>query len=238
LQAQLLRVIQEKTFKPVGSNVWQATDFRLVCATHRDLMEQVRRGEFRHDLYHRIATWPVRLPALRERPEDILPLARHLARHQSGAAALEFDEGVQRYLVTREYPGNVRELRHVVQRLADRHPGAGPITLGQVPEDERKALAAPAAQWPDDAFELAIRRALSHGVGLKRIGRIAEDLAVRFALSVEDGNVARASRRLGITDRALQLRQAAQRRDNLGEPEVTQSVGFESMARASTPAVG
>ena len=72
LQAELLRVIQEHTYKRVGSNTWQTTRFRLVCATNRDLLEEVARGRFRQDLYYRIAGWSRRLPPLRERPEDIL----------------------------------------------------------------------------------------------------------------------------------------------------------------------
>ena len=77
LQAQLLRVIQEGTYKRVGGNAWQRTEFRLVCATNRNLAEQVRRGAFRGDLYFRIASLVYTLPPLRERTEDILPLVRH-----------------------------------------------------------------------------------------------------------------------------------------------------------------
>ena len=77
LQAQLMRAIQEKTYKRVGSNVWQTTDFRLVCATNRNLADLVKRGEFRLDLYHRIAGWVFHPPPLRERREDISLLASH-----------------------------------------------------------------------------------------------------------------------------------------------------------------
>ena len=77
LQAQLLRVIQEHTYKRVGGNVWHRTEFRLICATNRDLERLVREGGFRGDLYYRIADWVIRPPPLRERRADILPLARH-----------------------------------------------------------------------------------------------------------------------------------------------------------------
>ena len=80
LQAQLLRVIQERTYKRVGGNVWQRTAFRLVCATNRDLQELVRCGGFRSDLYYRIAGCICHLPPLRERLEDIVPLAEHFLR--------------------------------------------------------------------------------------------------------------------------------------------------------------
>jgi DNA-binding NtrC family response regulator len=71
LQAELLRVVQERKFKSVGSNVWRTTEFRLIAATHRDLEQDVAAGRFRHDLYHRLAGWRLALPALRDRPEDI-----------------------------------------------------------------------------------------------------------------------------------------------------------------------
>ena len=204
LQAQLLRAIQERTYKRVGGNDWQRAEFRLVCATHRDLAAAVARGEFRHDLYHRIATWTLEVPALADRRDDIPALVAHFL-----GEAIELDPDVERYLVERAYPGNVRELGHTVQRLVDRWPGAGPITIGQIPEAERACLGR--TVWPDDAFEHAIRTAITTGVGLKSIGRTAEDLAVRIALALESGNVPKASRRLGVTERALQLRQAARR---------------------------
>jgi DNA-binding NtrC family response regulator len=80
LQAQLLRVVQERTYKRVGGNTWRRSEFRLVCATNRDLWDLVRQGEFRADLYYRIAGFVTQLPPLRERHEDIIPLAEHFLR--------------------------------------------------------------------------------------------------------------------------------------------------------------
>jgi DNA-binding NtrC family response regulator len=77
LQAQLLRVVQERTYKRVGGNVWHRTEFRLVCATNKDLLRATERGEFRQDLYYRIAGWVFRVPSLGERRGDIMPLAHH-----------------------------------------------------------------------------------------------------------------------------------------------------------------
>ena len=88
LQAQLLRAVQEHTFKRVGSNTWQHTDFRLVCATNRDLSAAVAAGQFRADLYYRIAGWLCRPPPLRERKEDILHLARHFLTQLDDAGPL------------------------------------------------------------------------------------------------------------------------------------------------------
>ncbi|HEX8392230.1 MAG TPA: sigma 54-interacting transcriptional regulator [Longimicrobium sp.] len=212
LQAQLLRVVQEKTYKRTGGNAWQKTDFRLVCATNRDLVDEVARGAFRADLYYRIASVTCRLPALRDRPEDIIPLFEHfLAELRPGAQPAQLDEPVREFLLARAYPGNVRDLRQLAARVACRCVGDGPVTMGQLPEDERPAPDGSADDWRDTGFETCIRRALVQGVGLKEISRIATDAAIRIAVLEEEGNLQRAARRLGVTDRALQMRKAAGR---------------------------
>jgi DNA-binding NtrC family response regulator len=207
LQAQLLRVVQERTYKLVGSNTWRRTRFRLVCATHRELASEVPQGRFRKDLYHRLAAQVFHLPPLRERPEDILPLARHFLRALRPEAPPELDAAVATYLQGREYPGNVRELRQLMGRLFRRHVGHGPITVGDIPADERPAAQEP-ERWRDAAFARAVRRALDCGVGLKELSRLTAETAVDLALADEGGNLQRAARRLGVTDRALQLRRA------------------------------
>jgi transcriptional regulator with GAF, ATPase, and Fis domain len=209
LQAELLRVVQERTYKRVGSNVWRQTEFRLICATNRDLAADVEQRTFRRDLYFRLACLTCRLPSLRERPEDVIPLARHcLTELCAGQPAPDFDSAVREYLVTRPYPGNVRELRQLMTRIAARHVGPGPITVGDLPEEERPAMAQPPREWRDDAFDAAIQRALALGVGLKAIGRATTETAVRLAVADEAGSLKRAARKLGVTDRALQLRRA------------------------------
>ncbi|RKG98767.1 sigma-54-dependent Fis family transcriptional regulator [Corallococcus carmarthensis] len=207
LQAQLLRVVQERLYKRVGANAWQQTDFRLVCATNRELSEQVTQGGFRRDFFHRILSWMCRLPPLRERPEDILPLAQHFLRTLRPDMELELDPHVREYLLMREYPGNIRELRQLIGRICKRHVGSGPITVGDIPPDDRPSSEGP-GDWRDVSFAQAIQRALSLGAGLKEIGRSASDTAIRLVLAEEQGNLQRAARRLGVTDRALQLRRA------------------------------
>ena len=214
LQTQLLRVIQEQTFKRVGGNAWQRTSFRLVSATNRDLWAQVQRGEFRADLYFRLASFVGRLPPLRERPEDILPLARHFLNGlRPSQEPPELDIAVQEYLLNRAYPGNVRDLRQVVARLLCRHAGKGPITVGCIPPDDRLGWYEDGAPWHEGGFAMAIRRALLQGVGLKGISRTAEETAIRITVSEADGNLQQAAQRLGVTDRTLQLRRAARRQD-------------------------
>ncbi|HEY0150879.1 MAG TPA: sigma 54-interacting transcriptional regulator [Longimicrobium sp.] len=216
LQAQLLRVVQEGTYKRVGGNAWLKTRFRLVCATHRDLPAEVAAGRFRADLYYRLATVTCRMPPLRDRPEDILPLFLHfLAEAGAGGGSPELDEPVRELLLRREYPGNVRDLKQLAARIAYRHVGPGPITLGDLPEDERPP--SPGSAWPDPELEVSIRRALAQGVGLKDIGRLASETAIRLALGAEEGNLQRAAQRLGVTDRALQMRRA-QGRQHVAAP--------------------
>ena len=212
LQVQLLRVVQEKTYKRVGGNVWQTTDFRLVSATNRDVAELVTRGQFRLDLYHRLAGWVFRLPPLRERRDDILPLAAHFLKASlPGTEPPDFDESVRAYLVNREYPGNIRELRQLINRVAHRHVGPGPITAGDIPPEDRPSDGQLPLPWPDERLDQVIEDALSRGVGLKEIGNATAEAAIRLALRSESGNLQRAAKRLGVTDRALQMRRASRR---------------------------
>ncbi len=189
LQAELLRVVQEGTYKRVGGNTWERTSFRLICATHRDLGDDVRQGRFRRDFYYRIAAWTCTLPPLRERREDIVPLVRHfLQTHFKNERVPPLDPAVLDLLVCREYPGNVRDLRHLVERIAYRHVGSGPITVADVPEDERPAASGPIAAWrADELFEQAGRVALLCGMGLKEIANTATDASIRLALAQEKG---------------------------------------------------
>jgi transcriptional regulator with GAF, ATPase, and Fis domain len=215
LQAELLRVIQERVYKRVGSNTWKQVNFRLVCATNRNLLEEEARGAFRRDFYYRIASWSCALPPLSARWEDILPLTRHFLRQVCSPGAVpELDTPVRDYLLTRKYPGNVRDLRQLVTRMVSRHVGPGPLTVGDLPPDEsRAATECMRRVWHDSAFQCSIRRALAMGLGLKEINSQTADVAIQTALDDEDGNLQRAARRLHVTDRALQMRRASRRQD-------------------------
>ncbi len=115
LQAKLLRVLQDGRFQRVGSNKELHTDARILAATNRDLEEVVANGEFREDLYYRLNVMEIHVPPLRERPEDILPLAtRFLAQFTNNQA--KFSPGVARFLEGYKWPGNVRELRNAIER--------------------------------------------------------------------------------------------------------------------------
>ena len=209
LQGEVLRAIQEGVYKPVGSERWCNTNFRLICATNRDLQEEERDGRFRLDLYHRIVSWRIHLPPLRERREDIMPLFEYFAG-QCGLENPVLDDVVRDYLMGRSYAGNVRELRQLAMRMCHRHPG-GVMSIGTIPAEDRLRPDVAYEGWKDDLFRAAIHRAVMMGVGLKLIGKEAEQIAVDHAIESEAGSLQRAAARLGVTARALQLRVANQR---------------------------
>ncbi|MEW6377336.1 MAG: sigma 54-interacting transcriptional regulator [Thermodesulfobacteriota bacterium] len=212
LQAHLLRVIEEGMYKRVGGNTWQRTHFRLVCATNRDLLQEVMQGKFRRDLYYRIATTSCKLPPIRDRTEDILPLVHHFMRSiQPSQEPLHLDEPICAYLLKREYPGNVRELKQLVTRVMYRHVGYGPITVGDLPAEERPDEELEPQDWCDTAFETALRRAIHLGIGLKEIRRKVTETAIRIGVGDEEGNLQRAALKLKVTSRALQILRAARR---------------------------
>ena len=118
-------------------------------------------------------------------------------------------------LERRNYPGNVRELRQLVERILARHTGPGPITVGDLPGEERphdESDATTEDDWNGGELERSVRRALARNAALHEIGRAAEEIAIRVALEESGGNLRRASARLKITDRALQMRRAAARK--------------------------
>ncbi len=125
LQAKLLRVLEERTFERLGGSTSIEVDVRWVAATHRDLRAMVKEGTFREDLYHRLAVFPIRLPPLRERREDIVPLAETLVAELAAAAGRKpprLDDAMKARLAEAPWPGNVRELRNTLERamiLAD-----------------------------------------------------------------------------------------------------------------------
>ena len=119
MQVKLLRVLQERTVRPLGASVENPIDVRVVCATNRDLQQAIREKTFREDLYYRINVIPVELPPLRERREDILLLALHFLlrfREQMGKRVSSFSQGAATALEQYNWPGNVRELENLIER--------------------------------------------------------------------------------------------------------------------------
>ncbi|MBN2035079.1 MAG: sigma-54-dependent Fis family transcriptional regulator [Deltaproteobacteria bacterium] len=120
LQAKLLRVLETKEYKPVGSDRISTTEVRIIAATNKDLGRMVKEGTFREDLYYRLNVFPVCLPPLRERKEDIPKLAYHFMRffcRKTGKRLHGFTDDALEVLINHPWPGNVRELKNVVERL-------------------------------------------------------------------------------------------------------------------------
>jgi two-component system, NtrC family, nitrogen regulation response regulator NtrX len=120
MQAKLLRVLEQGEVERIGGDKPIKVSVRVVVATHRNLEEQVKQGAFRQDLFHRIYVFPVALPPLRERPEDIPALVQHFAAlisRQNGWKEIAFSPEAMEMLQKQPWPGNIRELRNVVERL-------------------------------------------------------------------------------------------------------------------------
>lgn len=119
LQAKILRVLQEKKIKRVGENQQRNVNCRIISATHKDLMIEIKNGRFREDLYFRLKVIPVHLPPLRERKEDILPLAESFLRKfaiENGSSVKKFSSEAIEFLLSNSWRGNVRELENAVER--------------------------------------------------------------------------------------------------------------------------
>jgi transcriptional regulator with GAF, ATPase, and Fis domain len=120
MQAKLLRVLEEGEVERIGADKPTTVDVRVVVATHRNLEKLVESGEFRRDLYHRVVVFPVELPPLRQRTEDLPALVEHFVRQvslQNGWKTVPFSEDAIEALKKYSWPGNIRELRNVVERL-------------------------------------------------------------------------------------------------------------------------
>ena len=187
LQAKLLRVLQEREVRPVGDDRPQRIDVRVIASTHRDLREMVQRGAFREDLFYRLNVVPLRVPPLRERPEDVPVLVDHFfARFADrfGIVSLRVPAEVKTALAARSWPGNVRELENAVESLVALSDN-GQIDLTLL--DEHAAPSTRIAASENDA-----------GAGLKaRVESFERSLIVE-ALAKTNGNQAEAARLLLI----------------------------------------
>lgn len=184
LQAKLLRVIEDRKVRPVGSDREIPINVRLIAATNADLEEAVASGRFRADLYYRLDVFRIHLPPLRDRPEDVGPLARMFMEQlstQLGLPPLPLGPAVLRHLEGQRWPGNARELRNAIERA---------LILGgfDAPDDAPARLPldndAPAGPPPDDLAEVEKRHMLR-------------------VLNAAGGNRAEAARRLGVSRKTL-----------------------------------
>ena len=180
VQAKLLRVLQEREFQRLGGSRPQRADVRVVAATNRDLGKDVETGHFRRDLYYRLRVIEIPIPPLRERPEDVLPLARALlldAARRTGAKVTGFTPEAARLLQRHCWPGNVRELANAVERAA--------------------VLADGARVGAEDLPDEIVRPARGGGAEGETLAEV-EKAHVLFVLGEEEGHREKAARRLGI----------------------------------------
>ncbi len=190
MQVKLLRVLQEREFTRVGGSQLLRTSARVIAATHRNLEEELRLGHFREDLYFRLNVFPIFVPSLSERPEDMPALCDALLAKFGHTAGL--GEGVLTRLLEYAWPGNVRELENCLERAAI-IAGLRPIAVADLPEHirNRKLLETPAAfKLPDSGLSL---------------DELEKNLILQ-ALEKTGGNKTRAAGLLGITRRALYSR--------------------------------
>ncbi|MBN1886074.1 MAG: sigma-54-dependent Fis family transcriptional regulator [Candidatus Krumholzibacteriota bacterium] len=189
LQAKLLRAIDNGEILPLGGSKRVRIDVRIVAATNRDLSKRAAEGTFREDLFYRLNVFPIHVSPLRERREDIIPIAEvFLAGWNRPPDALppESRRALERY----DWPGNVRELKNIIERAVILA-GDGPVTPGHI------ATAPGGGAGPDEAL-----RAL---IGKRTLGEIEERM-IRFAIEAAGGNKSRAAEILGITRRTLYSR--------------------------------
>ncbi len=217
MQVKLLRVLQERTFERVGGNQTIRCNVRVIAATHRNLEDRIRDGHFREDLFYRLNVFPIEMPALRERLDDLPALVSTLAVQlaRTGRGEVRFAEETLQALRSYPWPGNVRELTNLVERMAVLHPG-GLVRVHDLPKRYQpehlaaEAQAAPSASAAGDvaaasasvaaapAATPVIDRLPEDGLDLREhIARIELNL-IRDALDRAGGVVAHAAQLLGL----------------------------------------
>ena len=188
LQAKLLRVLQERSYRRVGGNEDKATDVRIIACTNRDLSKLVEEGRFREDLYYRLNVLVLRISPLRERRDDIAPIAQHLCEELEAEHGLQTEGLSEATIATLEahsWPGNVRELKNAVERAAVE-------CAGSLIEPEHLGIAVaitPSSEQEEDDSPLNLKR--------------MEERLIRRALQETGGNRSRSARLLGVNRATL-----------------------------------
>jgi DNA-binding NtrC family response regulator len=200
-QVKLLRVLEDRVVSRLGQNDWHEVDFRLLAATNRDLAALVEQGRFGEDLYARLAIVTIRLPPLRERPEDVgdlaLQFAARFVREQQRDGPITFSPPVIRALQAYPWPGNIRELRNVIyETLVYKRAGAE-ILLADLPP---RVLKPSAGRGLSSEAEVA-RRVRQGTLNLRDEIETIERAALDEALRIAGGNAAAAARLLGTVGR-------------------------------------
>jgi len=194
VQPKLLRAIEQRAIRRVGSNVERPVDVRIIAATNRSLAQCVNEGTFREDLYYRLAVIEVTIPPLRARREDIATLARHFHQRMGGQGGLSAE--FLSMLAARSWPGNVRELRNFMERS---------VSLGLVDESVQQAPGIPPAQGiPPDALERLVPLHVPLKDARQAWTESFETVYVRGMLRKTGGNLTRAAELAGVNRRFMQ----------------------------------
>ncbi|MGE0356768.1 MAG: sigma-54-dependent transcriptional regulator [Burkholderiales bacterium] len=234
LQAKLLRVLENGEYQRVGETQTRVSRARIVAATNRDLRQEIARGRFRADLYHRLSVFTIAVPPLRELGEDKLRLLEHFGlaySERAGTRPFTLDEGARARWLAYPFPGNVRELRNIVIRLNTKFAG---YTVGEADLEGELAPAQPPAAIAADPLaqaraELASGRPFSLDATLKAV----ESTYLDAAIEVAQGNMSRAAKLLGISRSTLYSRlegagRAGARLDASDPPEPAAAPGSRS----------
>ncbi len=221
MQAKLLRVLENGEYQRVGETQRRVSKARVVAATNRDLRQEVRRGAFRADLYHRLSVLTLSVPPLRELGHDKLGLLEHFRKfysEQAGVQPFELDPAADRRWVAYSFPGNVRELRNIVIRLTTKHPGQKLSIEELEPEFD---LEAHPGQATGVAGEIDPTAAALEALGRASAFSLDEALKswerayIDAALKLTHGNVSQAAKLLGINRTTLYSRMQS----DAGEPQ-------------------
>jgi transcriptional regulator with GAF, ATPase, and Fis domain len=205
-QAKLLRVLEERVVSPVGSDSDIPVDVRIIAATHRNLAEMVEQGKFRADLYFRLAVVPIHLPALRDRPDDVLTIANLFvarARERLGRNVEGLDPTARAALTAYHWPGNVRELSHVIERsvLLARRPT---LTHADIPLPNVRARFARSADDSGPVQMTALAKELGDtSLDLRSALESLERQLIDRALQKAGGNRTEAAALLGLNRTTL-----------------------------------
>lgn len=208
MQVKLLRAIQEKRVRRIGDTQEQAVDVRIICATHQNLKERVEQGKFRQDLFYRLNVIELKMPSLRDRPDDILPLASQILKRlsaESGVRLPRLTQQAESALGSYSFPGNVRELENILER-------ALALSLGdEIEQDDLHLDPAECTQASGQIQEDSLQAYLD----------AVEKQAINEALGKTSGNRTAAARVLGVTFRSLRYRmeRLGMKGERSGEPE-------------------
>ncbi|WP_312743118.1 sigma-54 dependent transcriptional regulator [Cedecea neteri] len=219
LQAKLLRVLQEQEVERLGSHKKIPLDIRLIASTNKDLQLEIAEGRFRQDLFYRISVVPIHITPLRERQQDIIPLAqRFIAKYHSfHQGNIQLSEDARQALLSYDWPGNVRELENVIQRglilcngseITAKDFGLTPVVQAQSAAVGFMPAWHETPHQTENGAPAAIRNVKLHG-------RMAEYQYIIDLLKRHQGNKSKTAQFLGITPRALRYRLASMREEGI-----------------------